>query len=117
MIRGIGIDLVEVDRLRGVLERHPRLLHRMFTQQEQIDAGSGPERFLRLAARMAAKEAYLKALGQGFRGGRWVDMEVYRLPSGQPCLRGQGVFTHEGPVHLSLSHSGNVAIASVVIER
>ncbi len=80
---GVGIDLVDVARFSTILERRPSLTRRLFTEREQHDAAGRPER---LAARFAAKEATLKALGVGLGAAKWHDMEVRRDASGAPTL-------------------------------
>lgn len=86
MVVGIGIDIIEVARVRGVFERHgDRFLRRIYAPAE-IQAERG-NRDQYLAARFAAKEAAFKALGTGWsQGVRWADVEVRNLPSGQPVL-------------------------------
>lgn len=118
-----GIDVVEERRIAEMVERHgTRLLDRVFTAGEQeYCRSSGALRPERLAARFAAKEAVLKALGTGWRGGiAWTDVEVERDAAGRPGVRLEGeaaaVATRLGvrAWHLSLTHAGGVAIASVI---
>ena len=88
-IVGHGIDLVEVSRIAELLERHgERFLERCFTAAERgYSDASVKRREEHLAARFAAKEAVLKALGTGWRDGiAWTDIEVVRRPSGQPLV-------------------------------
>ncbi len=115
MIVGIGVDLVDVPRFERSLARTPRLLARLF---------SPAERMLRprsLAARYAAKEALIKALG-GSDGVHWTDIEVASEASGRPvfALTGQTADTVADrgitALHLSLSHDANLATAYVVAE-
>lgn len=118
-----GIDIVEVARLRQLIERHgERFLRRCFTPEEVAYARGRPQRFAEhLAARFAAKEAVLKVLGTGLRHGiGWCDIEVVRLPTGQPTLRlwgeaariaGQCGISHW---HVSLSHISSHATASAI---
>jgi len=120
---GHGIDLVETARIADMVERHGgRFLQRCFTAAEQAYAEARVRRRdEHLAARFAAKEATLKALGTGWRHGiAWTDIEVVREPSGRPALRltgeadriarAQGIRTW----HLSLSHTARYATASVL---
>ena len=96
----------------------------MFTADEIAYCEKFRKSAERYAARFAAKEAAMKALGTGWtRGVRWVDVEVTRMPSGRPALRLHGA-THEhaqrlGVQHISLSitHSGNLAFAEVIFEN
>ena len=122
-IVGHGIDLVEVSRIAELLERHgERFLERCFTAAERgYSDASVKRREEHLAARFAAKEAVLKALGTGWRDGiAWTDIEVVRRPSGQPLVQlsgeAQKVATALGAVewHVSLSHTQTHAIASVI---
>ena len=84
---GIGIDLVEVDRMRTVLARTPTMVERLFTPGERAYATSAKDPTERFAARFAAKEAVLKALGLGLGAADWHDIEVVKAPSGAPSLR------------------------------
>jgi holo-[acyl-carrier protein] synthase len=114
---GIGIDLVDVDRFRRLMERRPRILERLFTESERRDAHDRPER---LAARFAAKEATLKTLGAGMGEAPWRSIEVTLNDAGAPSLvlhdrarelaGAQGV----GYLHVSLSHTEHLAAAFVV---
>lgn len=125
MIAGVGVDMIEIDRIEQALARHgDRFLRRMFTPVEQAYCQSGGEqRARRLAARFAAKEAALKALGLGLRQVRWTDVEVVRDDGGAPSLNLHGrlaeIARERGVsrMHLSLSHSRDYAIAQVVAER
>ena len=89
MILGTGVDIAEVDRIRGVIQRHGhRFIDRVFTPAEIAYVESKANRFERYAARFAAKEAGMKAIGTGWRRGvRWHDFEVANLPSGKPELK------------------------------
>ena len=116
MIVGVGIDVVQVERLERALERTPRLRARLFTEAEQA-----LERSESLAARFAAKEAVAKALGAP-GGLRWRDAEVVSDPGGRPRLVLHGGVADEAAAqgittwHLSLSHDAGVATAVVVAE-
>ena len=113
-----GIDIIEIVRVQQVMERWgQRFLDRIFTEGEQAYcAGRAPN----LAARFAAKEATMKALGTGVRGVSWKDIEVVRQKSGAPALQLTGRalqrFQSLGLSHLalSLSHSRDNAVAVVV---
>jgi holo-[acyl-carrier protein] synthase len=117
---GVGVDVVDVERFAQLLTRRPALLERLFTAAERSDAGGAPER---LAARFAAKEATLKALGQGLGAAAWHEMEVVKAPSGAPSLRLRGAAETLAASravttwHLSLSHSASTAVAFVVGEH
>lgn len=117
-----GIDLVSVARIRSMVEEHgERFLGRVFTPHELECAGDGPRRDEHLAARFAAKEAVLKALGTGWAAGiGWTDVEVRREDSGRPgiVLSGHAARVAEGQGlrhwAVSLSHTEGLAIASVI---
>lgn len=125
MIVSIGIDITEVSRMREVLIRTPRFAERVFTKAERSYCDSrGAVAAQHYAARFAAKEATLKALGTGWIGGiSWQDIEVVSKESGAPDLILGGevkeLFDRSGAnaIHLSLSHSTEHAIAQVVLER
>jgi holo-[acyl-carrier protein] synthase len=121
-IRGVGVDAVDVARFRTVLARRPRLAGRLFTDAERSYAESGQDPGSRLAARFAAKEAVLKALGVGIGAADFREVEVVRGENGAPRLalggRAATLATARGVRfwHVSLSHTDLVAVASVVAE-
>lgn len=116
----IGVDLVEVARVQAVLARHPaRFLARVYTPQEVADCQG---RAASLAARWAAKEAVSKALGSGWEGIEWTEIEIVRTPQGQP-----GIVLHGAARALadrlglqqwvvSLSHTAAYAVAFVIAQ-
>jgi holo-[acyl-carrier protein] synthase len=120
MIAGLGVDIVEIGRMAVALERHPRMRERLFSEQERAycDKRNRPE--IHYALRFAAKEAVLKALGTGFAGMRFTDVEVVRDAGGRPAPRLSGrakeVADALGVVelHLSLSYTHTTAVASAV---
>jgi holo-[acyl-carrier protein] synthase len=124
MIVSIGIDIIEVARVREVLLRTPRFAERVFTVAERVYCDSrGAVAVQHYAARFAAKEAALKAFQTGWRGGiGWQDVEVAARDSGAPYLlfygQAQELFNKSGATaaHLSLSHTSEHAIAQVVLE-
>lgn len=124
MIIGSGIDLIEIERIRQSVERFgPRFLNRVFTKAEQAYCLRKRNAAESLAARFAAKEAGAKALGTGIsRGVNWLEIEVVREPGGRPTLRFLGnaekIADRLGVAHaaLSLSHTAEISIASVVLE-
>ena len=123
-IVGTGIDLVEVPRIAASIERFgDRFLERVFTADEIRYCRAKANFAERFAARFAAKEAGLKAIGTGWRRGvAWREVEVRREPSGRPLLHYSGraaeFASQLGVVRtqLSLSHTKEHAIASVVLE-
>src|ERR1700722_18938494 len=93
MIVGTGVDLAEVPRIRASIERFGvKFIHRIYTAAEIAYVERKANQYERYAARFAAKEAGMKALGTGWRCGvTWRDFEVANLPSGKPTLRFHGV--------------------------
>ena len=124
MILGSGVDLCEVPRIEASIARYgSRFLERIFTPREIAYADRKANRFERYAARFAAKEAGMKALGTGWTGGiSWRDFEVVNLPSGRPTLNFHGraaeVAAKLGVRHvaLSLTHTKEQALAMVILE-
>ncbi len=121
MVIAVGVDVVDIDRMARALERTPALGPRVFGDLDT--EGLAPEgNAASLAARFAAKEAALKALGGHIAGFSWHDIQVQRLPQAPPTLvltgGAQRASQHKGinRWHLSLSHDGGVAIAFVVAE-
>ena len=125
MIVGTGIDIAEVPRIRHSIERFGnRFLERIFTAGEMRYCDSKANRIERYAARFAAKEAAMKALGTGWNHGvRWRDCEVIRMPGGRPTMHFHGVareFAAKLGVKnaaLSISHTEDQAIAQVILEN
>jgi holo-[acyl-carrier protein] synthase len=115
MIIGIGIDVIEVPRVRKAIERTPRLVDRVFTSAEQAYSEGKASKFQHLAARFAAKEAFFKAIGR--RVG-WTDVETVNEESGRPylVLRSEEDFGFTRS-SVSLSHVAETAVAVVVLER
>jgi holo-[acyl-carrier protein] synthase len=115
VIVGIGVDLVDIARFERTLERTPRLLQRLFSPAEQTRSPRS------LAARYAAKEALIKALG-GSDGVHWTEIEITPEESGRPWFTLTGstaaVIAHRGitGLHLSMSHDAGFATAFVVAE-
>ena len=124
MIIGVGVDIVSIQRLRSTLERQgTRFLNRVFTPAEQEYCQSHRDPVPHYAARFAAKEALFKALGTGWaQGVSWLDAEVQRRNREAPALLLRGKTQKFSralgtrSIHLSLSHSGDSAIATVILE-
>ncbi len=124
MIVGTGIDIAEVHRVRAAAERFgKRFIERVYTPAEIAYVDRKANRWERYAARFAAKEAGMKAIGTGWRRGvRWQDFEVANLPSGKPTLRFHGVAAEFARrlgvtnVSLSLTHTKDTAMAHVILE-
>jgi holo-[acyl-carrier protein] synthase len=124
MIIGTGVDVVEIMRFRKVMERlKERFILRVFTPGEQQFCNGHRDPVPHFAVRFAAKEALFKALGTGWaKGVTWLDAEVQRERQDAPTmiLHGEALRLSEAKgaqrVHLSLSHSENWAIATVILE-
>jgi len=125
MILGTGIDIAEVPRIRHSIDRFgDRFLQRIYTAGEIRYCESKANREERYAARFAAKEAAMKALGTGWSHGvRWRDCEVTRLPGGRPTMTFHGkageIAAKLGVrnIALSLTHTADQAIAQVILEN
>jgi len=117
---GIGIDAVDIDRFRAALARRPHLAGRLFTDAEQAYGNRSSDPAPRLAARWAAKEAVMKALGVGLGAFAFCDVEVVSAPSGAPSLVLRGAAAtladHQGVSgwRLSLTHTATLAAAVAV---
>jgi len=124
MIVGTGIDIAEVPRISQAIERFgDRFLLRIFTEGEMRYCDAKANRVERYAARFAAKEAAMKALGTGWNHGvRWRDCEVVRKPGGRPSMNFHGraaEFAEKLGVRniaLSLTHTAEQAMAQVILE-
>jgi holo-[acyl-carrier protein] synthase len=121
MIVGVGVDVVPVQRFAEALERSASLAARLFTPAEQVTASGARRSAESLAARFAAKEALAKALGGG--GGMvWTDAEISNDESGRPQLAVTGTVAERAAAlgvtrwHVSLSHDGGIASATVIAE-
>ncbi|HRH96233.1 MAG TPA: holo-ACP synthase [Prosthecobacter sp.] len=118
---GIGIDLVEVSRIRELLERHgQRFKDRTFTAGEIAYCDACAEPAMHYAARFAAKEAAAKALGTGIwaEGVNWTDIEVVRAPGGKPEIVLHGAARQhagESTCLVSLTHTNDLAMAQVLL--
>jgi len=125
MIVGTGVDIAEVPRIAASIERFGRrFTERVFTPDEIRYCESKANKAERYAARFAAKEAAMKAIGTGWRHGvTWKDVEVKRAPGGRPVLSFTGVaaefYAKLGATnaHLSLTHTADSAMAFVVLEK
>ena len=124
MIVGTGVDISEVDRIEAAVKRFgDRFLKRVFTPAEVRYCLGKPNAAERLAARFAAKEAGMKAIGTGLHYGvTWQDVEVLRMPGQRPVLQFHGKAAEFAArlgckrTHLSLSHTASQAIAHVILE-
>ena len=124
MILGIGIDMEDVERMRLVIDRHgQRFLEKVYTAREIAYVEDKANRYERYAARFAAKEAAMKALGTGWNQGvHWKDLEIVNSAEGCPTLRLAGGALSRAMqmgyrrVHVSMSHTRRTAIAQVILE-
>ena len=124
MIVGLGLDIAEVDRIEASIRRHGRaFVERIFTAAEIAYCEKHRNRAERFAGRFAAKEAAMKALGTGWAHGvRWVDIEVIREPGGKPTLKLSGASREIAGrlgvknIALTITHTGNIALAMVIFE-
>ena len=125
MIVGSGVDLCEVHRIQQAIARYgSRFVDRIYTEREIAYAQSKANLYERYAARFAAKEAGMKAIGTGWHGGvRWRDFEVINLPSGRPTLQFHGKAAEYAQrlgvqsVSLSITHTSVQAMAIVILEK
>ena len=125
MIVGTGIDIAEVPRMAQAVERFgERFLRRIFTEGERRYCDSKANRIERYAARFAAKEAALKAIGTGWNHGiAWTDVEVKREPGGRPTITFHGKAAEFAAqlgvknVLLSITHTKEHAMAQVILEQ
>jgi len=125
MIVGLGLDIAEVDRIEAAIARHGvPIIERLFAPAEVEYCERHKDKFERYAARFAAKEAAMKALGTGWSNGvRWRDIEVVRASSGKPSLqltgRAADIAARLGvrSIALTITHSGNLALAEVIFEN
>jgi holo-[acyl-carrier protein] synthase len=124
MIKGIGIDTVEISRIRRIYREHgDHFLQKVLApaEREYIQKWKSPA--ARIAARFAAKEACMKALGTGWsQGVRWRDIVIMNAPNGRPSLSLQGMAKKRlnelqaGAAHISITHTKDHATALVILE-
>lgn len=119
-ILGLGVDIVEIERMAAALERRPAMKERLFSEDERHYCDKRSRPAVHYALRFAAKEAVLKALGTGFKGMRFRDVEVARDASGRPIPVLHGAAAARAAelgiveMHLSLSFTHTTAVASAV---
>ena len=122
MIKGIGVDAVDIQRFRAALARTPSMRERLFTEEERAYVGPQVDETRSLAARFAARESVMKAMGVGLGAFGFHEVWVSCAKSGEPSLRVTGraaeLAADRGITawHLSLTHTDLVAIAYVVAE-
>jgi len=124
MIVGIGIDLIEPERIQAIYARHQqRFLQRILTETERAYVLRHAEPSQRIAGRWAAKEAAFKALGTGLASGiGWKDAEIINESSGKPTLIFHGKASERAAelgatlFHITITHSNSLAMAQVILE-
>jgi len=120
MVVGLGVDIVEIERMRKALKRTPRMKQRLFSEDEQWYCEHKNQPEIHYALRFAAKEAVLKALGTGFSGMNFFDVEVAHDEKGRPYPKLHGAAKDYAQqmgiveMHLSLSYTKTTAVASAV---
>ena len=114
MIAGIGIDIIDVERVKKLAEKNPRFLKRIFTDREISYCQKKRNKHQHLAARFAAKEAFFKAIGRRIS---WRDVELINLSSGKPQLeiKSKERFSFR-EAHVSISHLAEYAVATVILD-
>jgi holo-[acyl-carrier protein] synthase len=124
LISGTGIDIIEVHRIQTVMERDIGFREKIFTSGEIIYCETKKNKYQHYAARFSAKEAFLKAIGTGWRFGiRFADIDVYHDDFGKPLIRLTGkaeeLALRDGisKIHVSLSHLKEMATAVVIVEK
>lgn len=124
MIKGTGIDIIEVERIRSVMERDTGFRDKIFTPEEIQYCESKKNKYQHYAARFSAKEALMKAIGTGWRFGiRFADIEVFHNDLEQPQIKVSGKANELlsdlaiSKIHVSLSHLKELATAIVIIEN
>lgn len=121
MVKGIGIDVVEIDRMQRIVDRWgDRFLTKVFTEKEIRYADVRQNPIHHICGRFAVKEAVAKALTTGWsRGFRWKDVEVTNNPAGQPLVILSGIareLLKDCRVHVTISHAESVVVAAAVID-
>lgn len=123
MIKGIGTDIIDIPRVARLLDKDDGFKTKIFAEEEILYSEEKASRAMNYAARFAAKEAFFKAMGTGWRYGmKWTDVVVINNQEGKPDLEIRGkaleLFKEKGfnRVNLSLSHTKEYAVAFVIIE-
>jgi holo-[acyl-carrier protein] synthase len=116
MISGIGIDIIEMDRIKTIIDRQPKFIQRILTENEQLtfEKLSTTRKIEFLSGRFAAKEAFAKAKGTGIgKELSFLDIEIAPDSKGKPQI----ISPIKSGVHLSISHSRDFCVAQVIIEN
>jgi len=121
MVLGLGIDIIEIDRVKKSIEKYgDKFLDKVFTEGEINYCNKKFNKYQHYAARFAAKEAVYKALSSGWKEGlRWKDIEIQNDPSGMPSVNTQGkldyFLANNTQLRVSISHSENYVTAVAII--
>ncbi len=123
MIKGTGVDIIEIERIRKAIKKDNKFIDRLFTKNEIAYCESKAKKAQHYAARFASKEAFFKALGTGWRNGMsWTDIEIKNDPLGKPEIELKGKTQtyfkkmKYKSITLSISHSKEYAVGFVIIE-
>ncbi len=121
MIKGVGIDIVEIHRIDKALKKNPKFIHRVLTEKETVYIQENQKPSATVAGYFAAKEAVSKALGTGLRGFTWQDIEIHKDERNRPFVvlynraKEQLAIIGGTEVWISISHSKKDAVAQAVI--
>lgn len=122
MIYGVGTDIIEVNRIRKAMERYPKFVDRLFSDEELIYYESKQWNPQNIAGGFSAKEAVLKAIGTGLHKFKWKEIEIIRDNKGKPFVRLNGRVkqyaddNYIGLIHVSVTHCREYASATAVAE-
>ncbi len=123
MIKGIGTDIIAIDRVKKAINQDSKFTDKIFSYEETEYCNSKLKNEIHFAGRFAAKEAFFKALGTGWRDGmKWTEINIFNDKLGKPEIKISGktlkIFTDRGmtTINLSISHTKEFAVAFVIIE-
>lgn len=120
-VLGLGLDIIEIDRIREAYQRHRNFIERILSIEERRQLINKKDIFPSLAVRFSAKEAFIKALGGRYEGWCWRDIEILTGLNGKPEIRLKNKALEEAikrgikDIKISLSHSSKYAVAVVII--
>ncbi|NBG87020.1 holo-ACP synthase [Isachenkonia alkalipeptolytica] len=123
MVRGIGIDIIEIHRIERAIKKNPKFIHRILTEQEVDYITENQKSTITVAGYFAAKEAVSKALGTGLRGFSWKDVEIHKDSNHRPFAvlhngaKEQLEIMGATEIWLSISHSKKDAVAQAIISK
>ena len=120
MIVGVGIDIIEIERIEKAISRSNKFIEKVFTENERVYFGTRNNRIEVITGNFAAKEAIVKAIGVGFVDIGLKDVEVLRDPFGKPYVvlynKAKAMLSDTSTVHISISHCKDYAVANATIE-